>query len=162
MAKNVIVVGGGIGGLAAAALLAKDGYEVTILEKNSTVGGRARIWEKDGFRFDMGPSWYLMPEVFEHFFALFGKKREEYYSLKRLDPAYRVFFEPGNGVDVFSDMERAAALFESFEKGGGEKLRRYVEQSRYKYEVAMGGFLYKNYTSIFDFFNRIILWRSNI
>lgn len=157
MDKKVIVVGGGIGGLAASALLAKEGFDVTVVEKNSTVGGRARIWEKDGFRFDMGPSWYLMPEVFEHFFALFGKKREDYYSLKRLDPAYRVFFEPGNGVDVFSNMEKASALFESFEIGGAEKLRRYVEQSQYKYEVAMQGFLYKNYTSVFDFFNRRML-----
>lgn len=157
MEKKVIVIGGGIGGLAASALLAKEGFDVTVLEKNSTVGGRARIWEKDGFRFDMGPSWYLMPEVFEHFFALFGKKREDYYSLKRLDPAYRVFFEAGDGVDVFSDMEKAAALFESFENGGAEKLRRYVDQSRYKYEVAMRGFLYKNYTSVFDFFNRRML-----
>jgi len=155
--KEVIVVGGGIGGLAAAALLAKEGFAVTLLEKNSTVGGRARIWEKDGFRFDMGPSWYLMPEVFEHFFELFGQKRADYYDLKRLDPAYRVFFEPGRGIDVSSDLGQAARLFESFEPGGAEKLRRYVRQSQYKYEVAMREFLYKNYTSVFDFLNRRML-----
>ena len=157
MEKKVVVVGGGIGGLAASALLAKEGFNVTVIEKNSTVGGRARTWEKDGFRFDMGPSWYLMPEVFEHFFALFGRKRKDYYTLKRLDPAYRVFFEPGEGVDVFSDLQRSAALFESFERGGGEKLRRYINRSRYKYEVAMQEFLYRNYTSVFDFLNRRML-----
>ena len=91
MRKNAVVVGAGFGGLSAAALLAKEGYQVTVLEKNSSPGGRARVWETDGFVFDMGPSWYLMPEVFDDFFALFGKKREDYYKLVRVDPYYRIF-----------------------------------------------------------------------
>jgi phytoene desaturase len=93
MAKKAAVIGAGFGGLSTAALLAKEGLEVTLLEKNEGPGGRARVWKKDGFVFDMGPSWYLMPEVFEDFFELFGKRREDYYGLVRIDPYYRVFSE---------------------------------------------------------------------
>jgi phytoene dehydrogenase-like protein len=93
MPKKVVVVGGGFGGLAAAALLGQKGYNVTLLEKNSQVGGRATTWKKDGFLFDLGPSWYLMPDIFDAFFARFGKKPADYYQLERLDPAYRIFFE---------------------------------------------------------------------
>ena len=85
--RRVAVVGGGIGGMAAAALLAKDGHEVTVLERNDQAGGRARVWKKDGYTFDMGPSWYLMPEVFDRYFELFGERREAWYTLKRLDPS---------------------------------------------------------------------------
>ena len=90
--KNVIIIGSGFGGLAAAALLAHDGYNVTVIEKNEQPGGRASVWKKDGFTFDMGPSWYLMPDVFEKFFSEFGKKPKDYMNLIRLDPSYRVFF----------------------------------------------------------------------
>src|ERR1700743_527519 len=90
--KQVIVIGSGFASLSAAALIAKSGYNVTILEKNDQPGGRARIWEKDGFRFDMGPSWYWMPDVFENFFSLFNKKPSDYYDLKRLEPSYRIYF----------------------------------------------------------------------
>jgi phytoene desaturase len=151
--KTAIVVGAGIGGLAAAALLGRDGWKVTVLEKNDSPGGRARLWSQEGYQFDMGPSWYLMPEVFEHFFALFGKRREEYYPLRALDPYYRVFFGPGNPVDIGPDRRKVEELFESFEPGGAGRLRAYLSKAQYKYDVAMDGFLYKEYASIFDFLN---------
>ena len=157
MKKRVAIVGGGIGGLAAAALLAREGCEVTVLEKNDQTGGRARLWSAQGFQFDMGPSWYLMPEVFERFFALFGKKVEQYYQLQPLSPYYRVFFNPREPIDVGPDPGQVAALFEGFEPGGGERLGRYLAQARYKYDVAMREFLYRSYDSVFQFLNRRIL-----
>ncbi|MEG2386324.1 MAG: oleate hydratase, partial [Aurantimicrobium sp.] len=93
MTKSVVIIGGGIAGLASAALLARDGYKVTLLEKHKEVGGRAGSWEKDGFRFDTGPSWYLMPEVFDHFYKLMGTSSDEQLKLAKLNPGYRVLFE---------------------------------------------------------------------
>ena len=90
--KKIIVIGSGFAGLSAASILAKNGFKVTLLEKNDQPGGRARVWEHDGFKFDMGPSWYWMPDVFENYFAIFGKKPSDYYQLKRLDPGYRVYY----------------------------------------------------------------------
>lgn len=114
-----MVVGAGIGGMAAAARLAQDGFQVTVVERNDQAGGRARIWQTEGYTFDMGPSWYLMPEVFERFFAQFGKKTTDYYELQRLDPSYRVFVGPGEAHDVPSDPAGVRALFERLEPGGG-------------------------------------------
>jgi phytoene desaturase len=151
--KTAIVVGAGIGGLAAAALLGRDGWRVTVLEKNDSPGGRARLWSEKGYQFDMGPSWYLMPEVFEHFFTLFGRRREQYYPLRALDPYYRVFFAPGSPVDIGPDRGRVEELFEGFEPGGAGRLRRYLDTAKYKYDVAMKEFLYKEYGSVFDFLN---------
>ena len=157
MGKSVCVIGGGFGGLSAAALLAHEGFEVTLLEKNDSVGGRARVWEESGFVFDMGPSWYLMPEVFEHFFERLGKRREDYYELQRLDPYYRVFFGPEEHVDITSDLQQVEELFESFETGGARQLREYLKQSEYKYNVAMEHFLYREYRTLFQFFNGRIM-----
>lgn len=149
MAK-VIVIGGGFGGLATAALLAKKGHEVTLIEKNKTLGGRARVLDAKGFRFDMGPSWYLMPEVFEKYFAVFGKKTTDYYSLKRLDPGYKMFFGGAKTVDIFADLEKNKKLFDSLEPDGGKKLEKYLEIAKYQYEVAMGEFLYRPYLKVAD------------
>ncbi len=155
--KEIVVVGAGFGGLAAAVLLAHRGHTVTVIEKNEVPGGRARRWEVDGYRFDMGPSWYLMPEVFDRFFDLLGKKREDYLPLVRLNPYYRVFFAPDEFVDITPDLEKTKATFDSFEKGGGDALTRYLENARIKYETAVGEFLYRDYHSIFDFLNPTLM-----
>jgi phytoene desaturase len=152
--KKIAVIGAGFGGMATAALLAKDGHEVTVFERNDQTGGRARIWQKDGFTFDMGPSWYLMPEVFERFFGLFGERLEDWYTLKRLDTSYRVFFAPGESVDVVSDPKAVAEVFDKLEPGSGAVLSEYLADAKYKYDIAMKEFLYREYRSVFDFVNR--------
>jgi phytoene desaturase len=155
--KRAVVVGAGVGGLASAALLARAGFQVTVLEKNDSVGGRARIWEKKGFTFDMGPSWYLMPEVFEDFFRIFGRSRQQYYRLQELSPYYRVFFHPREWVDITPDRQQVLDLFESFETGGAKRLEKYLDRAKYKYDVAMKEFLYRDYGSVFEFLNARML-----
>lgn len=149
---NIIVVGAGIGGLAASALLAKKGHHVIVFEKNEQSGGRASVWKKDGFTFDMGPSWYLMPDVFNNYFAEFDKKPEDYMDLIRLDPSYRVFFDAGNYVDISADLEKNLDLFEDFESGAKEKMKEYLQKSKYEYDIAMKDFIYKDYKHLTDFF----------
>jgi phytoene desaturase len=112
LSKNVIIIGAGFAGLSAAAFMAKAGWNVTVVEKNDTAGGRAKQLKAEGFTFDMGPSWYWMPDVFERFFEQFGKKVSDYYELTRLDPSYRVYWQNEN-VDVPADYEELRNLFES-------------------------------------------------
>jgi phytoene desaturase len=145
---RTVVVGAGIAGLATAALLAAEGHDVTVCEAREEVGGRAGSWEQDGFRFDTGPSWYLMPEVFDHFFALLGTSAEEQLDLVPLHPAYRVFGESGSDpLDVVSGREEATALFESVEPGAGERLDAYLDSAADAYELAVSRFLYDPYSS---------------
>jgi phytoene desaturase len=160
MGETVVVIGAGFGGMSSAALLAKKGYDVTVIEKNSQPGGRAIVWGEKGFVFDMGPSWYLMPEVFERFFSEFGKKVPDYYKLKRLDPNYRVFFSKDNVVDVGADVAKIKKLFDSMEEGGGKKLEEYLRSASYQYEIAMDQFIYKDYRSMFDFLNRKVVFEG--
>ncbi len=151
--QKAIVIGSGIGGLGVAALLAQDGYEVQIFEKNEQVGGRMSVFEADGFRFDMGPSWYLMPEVFARFFSLLGERIEDYLTLKKLTPSYRIFFkDTGRVEDFYSDINRDKQTFDRIESGAGASLEAYLKQSKIAYDISMQEFLYKNYDSIFDFF----------
>ena len=157
MKKTLSVVGGGFGGLCSACYLAAAGHDVTLFEKNESLGGRARAWNVDGFSFDLGPSWYLMPEVFERFFGDFSRRREDYYTLNRLNPYYRIFFGGHETVDVTDDLEQTRALFERFEPGGAERLDAYLKQAEYKYTVAMEEFLYREYRSFRDFLNRRLL-----
>ncbi|NWF96051.1 MAG: phytoene desaturase [Candidatus Thorarchaeota archaeon] len=144
---KAIVIGAGIGGLSSAALLAKRGYDVTVLEKNQDLGGRARVWNKDGFVYDMGPSWYLMPEIFDHFFSAFGRRTEDFYKLIRLNPSYRIFFADET-VDISANLEDNMALFDRLEEHGAEKLQRYLKQAREKYEYLMKGLMYEDLAGI--------------
>ncbi|MBC8048717.1 MAG: phytoene desaturase [Chitinophagales bacterium] len=153
--KSVVIIGAGIGGLGLSALLAKTGYKVTVVEKNDTIGGRARQFAADGFTFDMGPSWYLMPDVFEHYFALLGEKIEDHLTLTKLSPSYRIFLENGQTFDLYSDVEKAVVLFDSIEPGAGAQLRRYLKASEYQYNVVMQNFMHKNIQSPLDF----LTWR---
>jgi phytoene desaturase len=150
---EVIIVGAGFGGISAAALLARDGFDVTVIEKNEQPGGRASVYSEKGFNFDMGPSWYLMPDVYENFYQEFGKKPEDFFDLERLDPSYRMFFGDKKVVDISSDLNKNYELFESFEEGGAEKLKKYLETSEEIYDFSIDEMLYKDYTSILDFLN---------
>lgn len=154
---NVVIVGAGFGGLSAAALLAREGYKVTVLEKNESPGGRASVYSENGYTFDMGPSWYLMPDVYENFFAEFGKKPEDLFELKRLDPSYRIFFGDTKVVDIASDLEENYKLFDAFEEKGGEKLKEYLASAGKLYESSVKEMLYKDFRSIFDFLNGRLL-----
>jgi phytoene desaturase len=157
MSKRVVIIGGGIGGLGTAGLFAKKGYDVTLLEKNANLGGRANIFEAEGFKFDMGPSWYLAPDLFEHFFNLMGERVGDHLDLARLTPSYRIFFRGGDKLDIHSDIETDARTFDAIEPGAGENLKAYLRQSEYQYGVATQHFMYKNYDTVFDFFNRRVM-----
>ncbi len=151
MATKAIVIGSGFSGITAAASLAQKGYEVTILEKNEVLGGRARKFEVDGFTFDMGPSWYWMPEVFEQFFQKFGKQRANYYDLVRLDPSYTIFFGEQEIMNVPAKEEALYELFENYEPGSSLKLKKFLEEAAYKYKVGMEEFVFKPGHSILEF-----------
>jgi len=148
MSKNVVIIGSGFAGLSAACCLAKEGYSVTVYEKNSSPGGRARKFSEDGFTFDMGPSWYWMPDVFEKFFNHFGKSTTDYYDLERLDPSYRVFFEDGKPTDIPAKGEAINRLFESLEPGSSEKLDEFLNEAAYKYDVGINDLVHKPGKSI--------------
>lgn len=151
---KIIVIGAGYSGLSASALLAKEGHEVTLLEKHDQAGGRARMIHENGYSFDMGPSWYMMPEVFEDFFAKFGKKPSDYYSLIQLDPHYRIFFENQEQVDLVPDLEKNLALFESIEPGSAEKFKAYLKRAEKLYNLSMKYFIYKTYEKFSDMLDR--------
>ena len=149
--KKAIVIGSGVAGLSAAAYLAKGNYEVTILEKNDSPGGRARQFKADGFTFDMGPSWYWMPDVFEKFYQDFGFTTSDFYELIRLDPSYRVIAKNGEAVEIPANMHELEALFEKFEPGSAERLRKFLKEAAYKYEVGINDLVYKPSLSLLEF-----------
>ncbi len=149
--ESIVVIGGGVGGLSTACYLADAGADVRVLEKNEQLGGRASVLEADGFRFDMGPSWYLMPDVFERFFGEFDRTPSDYYTLTQLDPHYRIFFKDGDRVDITPDLERTKRIFEEYEDGAGEALERYLEKSAVNYEVGMEHFVYEDRERLRDY-----------
>lgn len=152
--QHAIIIGAGFGGLATACILGKAGYKVTVLEKNDKLGGRANLLEAEGYTFDMGPSWYLMPDVFAHFFELMGEKVEDHLDLQLLDASYRIFFKDTDRiVDIHPGTEANKETFEMLEPGSYERFLDYLKRSEYQYHVALGDFVYKNYSSVFDFFN---------
>ncbi|WP_270408398.1 phytoene desaturase family protein [Brachybacterium paraconglomeratum] len=145
---SAVIIGGGISGLATAALLARDGHEVDLVEAREELGGRAGSWERDGFRFDTGPSWYLMPEVFDHFLRLLGTSAAEELDLRPLDPAYRVLCEGyEEPLDLSASAARNADLFERIEPGAGLGLARYLDSAASTYDMALERFLYTSFTS---------------
>lgn len=149
--KKAVVIGAGFAGLSSAAYLAKQGFEVTLLEKLNEVGGRARLYKSDGYTFDMGPSWYWMPEVIESFFKDFNHRSSDFYDLIRLDPAYRVFFSAEDFVDIPADSKAQEALFESIEPGSGAKLRAFLDDAEFKYNTGIGEFVHKPALSAMEF-----------
>lgn len=150
--RNVIIIGSGFSGLSAATFMAKAGYKVTVLEKHATPGGRARQLNENGFRFDMGPSWYWMPDVFEKYFASFGKSVSDYYSLQRLDPSYRVYWEDGY-KDIPSGIEPIKELFDSWELGAGNQLDKFLAEAAVKYRIGMEKMVYQPSLSLTEFVN---------
>lgn len=153
MSKRVTVIGSGISSLSAASFLGKAGYDVTIIEKNTTIGGRARQFKVDGFTFDMGPSWYWMPQVFENFYQQFGKTASDFYNLKRLDPSYRVFWKDDSHTDIPSNLEELKNWFEALETGSSEKLESFLKDAEIKYKVGMEELVFKPSLSLLEFVN---------
>ncbi len=147
---KVIIIGSGFSSLAASCYLAKAGYEVEVYEKNATIGGRARQFKKDGFTFDIGPTWYWMPDVFEKFFADFGKKVSDYYNLEKLSPAYKVFFDKNDEIEIADNLVSIAATFEDIEKGSGKKLTSFIEEAKTNYNVAIKDLVYRPGDSILE------------
>lgn len=149
MKRNVVVVGAGIGGLSCASYLAKTGFQVTILEKNSWIGGRIQTWKSDDFTFDLGPSWYWMPGLFEEFYNDFGYTTADFYQLKRLDPSYRIYFKD-EYIDLPSDKISLCELFEKYEEGAGKKLQKLLAHTEAVYNITMQTFFPKPYSSVAD------------
>lgn len=148
--KKLIIIGSGFSGLSAACCMARQGWHVTVLEKHATPGGRARQLKDAGFTFDMGPSWYWMPEVFENFFSCFNKKISDYYTLKRLDPSYRIYFED-DAIDVPADYEELKMLFEKIEPGSSNELDKFLKEAEYKYKVGMEKLVFRPGNSFSEF-----------
>ncbi|MBK86943.1 MAG: phytoene dehydrogenase [Flavobacteriaceae bacterium] len=141
MRKKIIIIGSGFSSLAAASYLAKAGNEVSVFEKNNNVGGRAGQLKKEGFTFDIGPSWYWMPDVFDRFFIDFGKKTSDYYKIDKLDPAYRIFFKD-EIMTIGDSMVKICAEFERIEKGSGTKLKKFIGKAQDNYGIAVDKILY--------------------
>ncbi len=151
--KKIIVIGSGFAGLASAACLAKEGFDVTVFEKNATPGGRARKLEAKNFIFDMGPSWYWMPDVFEKYFNHFGKNTSDYYDLKRLDPSYRIYFGKDDFLDIPAGIKPLCEVFEKLENGSGKQLLKFLQEGKFKYSIGIHNLVYKPGLSIHEFFN---------
>jgi phytoene desaturase len=149
--KKAVVIGAGFSGLSAASYLAREGLDVTVLEKNATVGGRARKFESDGFLFDMGPSWYWMPEIFENYFREFSKEVSDYYQLLRLDPGYRMIFGKGKQIDVPARQEDLYGIFEQIEPGSAGRLKSFLERAAVKYDIGINKMVHLPGRSVFEF-----------
>ncbi len=156
MAKKAIVIGSGFAGLSAASFMAKAGWDVTILEKHDTPGGRARQLKEQRFTFDMGPSWYWMPDVFERYFEQFGKKQSDYYSLQRLDPSYRIYWNDGP-MDIPAGFDQLKHLFETIEPGSAAKLEVFIEEASYKYKTGIQKLVFKPGQSYREFLDREVI-----
>jgi len=143
MKKTIAIIGSGFSALAASCYLAQQGNKVTIYEKNESIGGRARQFKKEGFTFDMGPSWYWMPDVFERFFNDFNKQTTDYYELIKLNPAYRVYFGVDDFISIYDNLEEIKTTFESIEKGSGHELETFIKQAKSNYDIAIKDLVYR-------------------
>jgi len=143
MSKSIAIIGSGFSSLAASCYLAKQGHDVTVFEKNETIGGRARQLKKDGFTFDIGPTWYWMPDVFERFFGDFGKKPSEYYALKKLNPAYNVYFGKDDYISIEDTLDKICQTFDDEEPGSSKKLRKFIKTAQNNYDVAIKDLVYR-------------------
>jgi phytoene desaturase len=150
--QKIIVIGSGFSGLSAACFMAKAGWHVTVIEKHDIPGGRARQLKAEGFTFDMGPSWYWMPDVFEHFFNSFDKKVSDYYTLHRLNPSYRIYWQQDE-TDIPADYETLKQFFETIEQGSSKQLDLFLKEAAYKYKVAINKLMYKPGRSITELFD---------
>ena len=148
--KKLIVVGSGFSSLSVASYLAKAGHQVDIFEKNDSPGGRARQFKKDGFTFDIGPSWYWMPDVFESYFGDFGKKVSDYYQLEKLDPGYEVYFDNQSSIKIGDSLEKIYAAFEAEEKGSSVPLKRFIKKAADNYDIAIKDLVYRPGISPFE------------
>ncbi len=143
MPKKIVIIGSGFSSLSAACYLAQSGYDVHIAEKNDTIGGRARQLHKEGFTFDIGPSWYWMPDVFESFFNDFGTSVDHFYTLEKLNPAYRVFFNDKTHIDIEDTIEKIYAAFEREEKGSAVQLKEFIDTAKNNYDIAIKKLVYR-------------------
>lgn len=151
--KDIAVIGSGFAGLSAAATLAAEGHKVTVYEKNENPGGRARQFQSQDFLFDMGPSWYWMPDVIEQFFIRFGHRSEDFYKLILLSPSFRIFFGKDEIMDIPADFDELCGLFESVEKGSGAQLKKFMAGAAYKYQAGMNNLVYKPGLSVTEYLN---------
>ena len=161
MKKTITIIGSGFSALAASCYLAKDGFDVTILEKNNTVGGRARQLSKEGFTFDIGPTWYWMPDVFEKFFGDFGKKPSDYYSLEKLNPAYEVYFGKVDSVKIPDNLPEILSIFEKEEKGSAKHLSKFLDNAKHNYDVAIKDLVYRPGISITELITPVTIKKVN-
>jgi phytoene desaturase len=159
MNKNIYIIGSGFSALSACCYLAKKGYNVTVLEKNDTLGGRARQYKKDGFTFDIGPSWYWMPDVFERFFADFGKKPSDYYTLDKLNPGYEVYFGKKSSLKISENLEDIYRMFEEEEKGSAKHLKTFIDSAKSNYDTAIKDLVYKPGVSPLELINTTTIAR---
>lgn len=150
MSKKIVIIGSGFSSLSASCYLAQAGYEVSILEKNQESGGRARQLKKEGFTFDIGPTFYWMPDVFEKFFADFGKKVSDYYQLEKLNPAYEVYFGENDSIQIADKLEEIKATFESHEPGAAKKLQKFIDKAGKNYDIAIKDLVYKPGKNLFE------------
>ena len=161
MKKKIHIIGSGFSSLAAASYLAKDGFQVTVLEKNSTLGGRARQYKNQGFTFDIGPTWYWMPDVFERFFGDFGKKPSDFYHLDRLDPAYEVYFDDKSSITIPGKLREIYEIFEKEEPGSSVHLKNFIASAKANYDTAILDLVYKPGISPLELVTPTTIARSN-
>lgn len=142
MKQQIIIIGTGFSSLSASCYLAKAGYNVTVYEKNDTIGGRARQLQKDGFTFDIGPTWYWMPDVFERFFNDFNTKSSDYYTLEKLNPAYSVYFGEDDYITIGDTLEKICQAFEKEEPGSSVMLKKFIDKAKSNYDIAIKDLVY--------------------